>query len=87
MAKISFVLVFAFVLLALPLCSVLGQEDWKDLLDQGGFSQDSLKKAQMAFGAASAQAAVNDYFGLDDSPPEAAHGEQSSLADFLDADK
>lgn len=83
MAKISFV----FMLLALPLCLVLGQEDWEDLLGQGGFSQDALNKAQAALGAASAQAAVNDYFGGDDSPQEADDGEASSLADFLDADE
>lgn len=75
--------------------SVLGQEDWKDLLGQGGFSADDINKAQMALGAASAQAAMNNFFGGGDyssnSPPppskEAEGEDNSSLADLLDADK
>lgn len=71
MAKISLVLVFS-VVLALPFRAVLGQDDWKDLLSQGGLSQDALDQArkaiggaaaQSAMGGASAQDAVSDYFG------------------------
>ncbi|RDY11016.1 hypothetical protein CR513_04381, partial [Mucuna pruriens] len=98
MARGSFVLVFSLVL-ALP---VLGQEDWKDLLDQGGFNPDSLgegginedsfEKAQKAFDSAGAQAAVSNFFGTKGGSPSAqpdpdeVEGAGSSLADFLDSE-
>ncbi|CAJ1973301.1 unnamed protein product [Sphenostylis stenocarpa] len=91
MAKILLVLVFS-VVLALPFPSVLGQEDWQDLLDQGGFSQDTLDQAQKAIGGTAAQAAMEDYFGAalradrSYSNPIEDEGEGASLADFLDTD-
>jgi len=100
MAKISLVLVFS-VVLALPF--VLGQEDdWKNLLDQGGLSQDALDQAQQAIGGGTTQDAVSDYFGSalsgassgsgsgsssSSSYDDADEGQGTSLADFLDTDR
>lgn len=93
MVKISFVVVFSFVL-ALPLRSVLGQDGWQDLVGQGGFT-GALDEAKKALDAAntvtSGQTGLSDYLGGDEGAGDAAAAGAdaggSSLADLVEADK
>lgn len=79
MAKISLVLVFA-LLVALPLRSVLSQDDWKDLVGQGSFSPETIDEAKKAFGGSGEATEGADSF-FDDAE------EGSSLADWIDEDR
>ena len=78
MAKLSLALVFALVL-ALPLHSVLGQEDpWQSVLSQAsqaGISQETIDEAQKALGDGSAQKVAEDALGDE--------GDGASLGDWV----
>lgn len=84
-AKIVPFLVLVFCLVQLG--SVLGQEgSFQDLIGQGEGFSSTLEEAKKALGAAnevaSAQGALNDYFG--DGADEGSDGGAASLAGLLD---